>query len=412
MPSLGGFLKKKRTRDNNPDPSTANPTSPVTATTPSKPFLGGSNPPPSQPTPSAPAQPAGPTSTQPQEPSAGQQPPPPQQQQQMNNTATARQSAPYATAPNLPSISNLIHHDAANHHHHHNNNNHLHPSPNTAMVAPPINKPVSASPGSDAARMLLLQQQAFPMPPGHDAGRQQQAGPQQQQPQQQYHNQPHNQHQSSQGSTPRVTKGKYSLVDFDIMRTLGTGSFGRVHLVQSKHNNRFYAVKVLKKAQVVKMKQVEHTNDERRMLADVKHPFIITLWGTFADCKNLYMVMDFVEGGELFSLLRKSGVSRAPRRPCALGPANQSPSASRTPLPSFTRRRRRWPWNTCTPRTSSTATSSPRICCWIGTVTSKSQTLASPSECPTRLGRFAARPTTLHRKWYRTRATTSRWTGA
>ncbi|QPC73691.1 hypothetical protein HYE68_004443 [Fusarium pseudograminearum] len=83
--------------------------------------------------------------------------------------------------------------------------------------------------------------------------------------------------------------------------------FGRVHLVQSKHNQRFYAVKVLKKAQVVKMKQVEHTNDERRMLADVKHPFLITLWGTFQDSKNLYMVMDFVEGGELFSLLRKSG---------------------------------------------------------------------------------------------------------
>lgn len=107
----------------------------------------------------------------------------------------------------------------------------------------------------------------------------------------------------------RVTKGKYSLGDFDILRTLGTGSFGRVHLVQSKHNQRFYAVKVLKKAQVVKMKQVEHTNDERRMLADVKHPFLITLWGTFQDPKNLYMVMDFVEGGELFSLLRKSGVS-------------------------------------------------------------------------------------------------------
>lgn len=109
-------------------------------------------------------------------------------------------------------------------------------------------------------------------------------------------------------SQPRVTKGKYSLGDFEILRTLGTGSFGRVHLVQSKHNQRFYAVKVLKKAQVVKMKQVEHTNDERRMLSDVKHPFLITLWGTFQDWKNLYMVMDFVEGGELFSLLRKSGV--------------------------------------------------------------------------------------------------------
>ncbi|CAD0018845.1 unnamed protein product [Aureobasidium pullulans] len=104
----------------------------------------------------------------------------------------------------------------------------------------------------------------------------------------------------------RETKGKYTLSDFTINRTLGTGSFGRVHLVQSKHNQRFYAVKVLKKQQVVKMKQVEHTNDERRMLQKVKHPFLITLWGTFQDSKNLYMVMDFIEGGELFSLLRKS----------------------------------------------------------------------------------------------------------
>ncbi|KIX95752.1 cAMP-dependent protein kinase type 2 [Fonsecaea multimorphosa CBS 102226] len=104
----------------------------------------------------------------------------------------------------------------------------------------------------------------------------------------------------------RQTKGKYTLTDFAIQRTLGTGSFGRVHLVQSKHNQRFYAIKVLKKAQVVKMKQIEHTNDERRMLQRVKHPFLITLWGTFQDSKNLYMVMDFIEGGELFSLLRKS----------------------------------------------------------------------------------------------------------
>jgi protein kinase A len=107
----------------------------------------------------------------------------------------------------------------------------------------------------------------------------------------------------------RVTRGKYALQDFQFSQTLGTGSFGRVHLVQSKHNTRYYAVKVLKKAQVVKMKQVEHTNDERRMLAKVKHPFLITLWGTFQDSKNLYMVMDFIEGGELFSLLRKSQVS-------------------------------------------------------------------------------------------------------
>lgn len=109
-------------------------------------------------------------------------------------------------------------------------------------------------------------------------------------------------------AVPRSTKGKYTLTDFTLKRTLGTGSFGRVHLVQSNHNSRFYAVKVLKKQQVVKMKQVEHTNDERKMLTKVKHAFLVTLWGTFQDSKNLYMVMDFVEGGELFSLLRKSQV--------------------------------------------------------------------------------------------------------
>jgi len=120
----------------------------------------------------------------------------------------------------------------------------------------------------------------------------------------------HDANAQPQQTVVRQTKGKYSLGDFEIQRTLGTGSFGRVHLVQSKHNQRFYAVKVLKKQQVVKMKQVEHTNDERKMLQEVKHPFLITLWGTFQDSKNLYMVMDFVEGGELFSLLRKSQVSQ------------------------------------------------------------------------------------------------------
>lgn len=151
----------------------------------------------------------------------------------------------------------------------------------------------------------------FPLPPTNGGqiqtmGHLQQPQPQPQLQHTQQHQQP--QAQAAASNEARITKGKYSLVDFEILRTLGTGSFGRVHLVQSRHNKRFYAIKVLKKAQVVKMKQVEHTNDERRMLGEVKHPFLITLWGTFQDAKNLYMVMDFVEGGELFSLLRKSGV--------------------------------------------------------------------------------------------------------
>jgi protein kinase A len=126
-------------------------------------------------------------------------------------------------------------------------------------------------------------------------------------------------------------KGQYRLSDFIIQRTLGTGSFGRVHLgqslsitiretlyahlllnvVRSKHNLRFYAIKVLNKERVFRMKQVEHTNNEQQMLESVQHPFIINLWGTFQDTANLYMVMDFVPGGELFTLIRRSNVGRA-----------------------------------------------------------------------------------------------------
>ncbi|KAG2159174.1 kinase-like domain-containing protein [Suillus bovinus] len=107
---------------------------------------------------------------------------------------------------------------------------------------------------------------------------------------------------------PRVSRPKasYRLSDFIIQRTLGTGSFGRVHLVRSKHNLRFYAIKVLNKEKIVRTKQVEHTNNEKMMLEAVQHPFIINLWGAFQDASNLFMVMDFVPGGELFTLLRRS----------------------------------------------------------------------------------------------------------
>jgi len=115
---------------------------------------------------------------------------------------------------------------------------------------------------------------------------------------------------SATSSMSRKTSSRYNLSDFTFIRTLGTGSFGRVHLVRSQHNSRSYAIKVLTKERVVKMKQVEHTNSEREMLERVRHPFLVNLWGTFKDSKNLYMVMDFVAGGELFSLLRKSQVCR------------------------------------------------------------------------------------------------------
>ncbi|KAL2832984.1 kinase-like domain-containing protein [Aspergillus cavernicola] len=200
--------------------------------------------------------------------------------------------------------------DNTHHHHLHFHNNHHHPSDNPANSANPAasiakqqSNQSSASKAADGQTASMQSPALQPSTSAHSNASPQQHG-NAASIQNIIHPSEHNTPQVSR--TERTTKGKYTLDDFAIQRTLGTGSFGRVHLVQSKHNHRFYAIKVLKKAQVVKMKQIEHTNDERRMLNRVRHPFLITLWGTWQDSRNLYMVMDFVEGGELFSLLRKS----------------------------------------------------------------------------------------------------------
>ncbi|KAI8343230.1 camp-dependent protein kinase 2 [Chlamydoabsidia padenii] len=104
----------------------------------------------------------------------------------------------------------------------------------------------------------------------------------------------------------RQNRPQLKLSDFYIMRTLGTGSFGRVHLIKSRVNARHYAMKVLKKSEVVRLKQVEHTNNEKHILEGVGHPYLINCWGTFQDDSHLFIVSDFVAGGELFSVLRRS----------------------------------------------------------------------------------------------------------
>ncbi|XP_075731062.1 protein kinase, cAMP-dependent, catalytic subunit 1 isoform X1 [Rhipicephalus microplus] len=97
------------------------------------------------------------------------------------------------------------------------------------------------------------------------------------------------------------------LDDFDRIKTLGTGSFGRVMLVQHKQHKDYYAMKILDKQKVVKLKQVEHTLNEKRILQAVEFPFLVKLAYHFKDNSNLYMVLEYVLGGEMFSHLRKSG---------------------------------------------------------------------------------------------------------
>lgn len=96
-----------------------------------------------------------------------------------------------------------------------------------------------------------------------------------------------------------------TLADFHIDRTLGTGSFGRVHLVQYRITGQYFAMKVLKKSEVVRLKQVEHIQNEKAILEKTQHPLLVNLVGTFQDAINIYMVLEYVQGGEMFTYLRK-----------------------------------------------------------------------------------------------------------
>lgn len=95
------------------------------------------------------------------------------------------------------------------------------------------------------------------------------------------------------------------LDDFEIHRTLGTGSFGRVHLVRYKTTRQYFAMKVLKKTEVVRLKQVEHIRNEKAILTRTHHPLLVNMVGSFQDATNLYMVLELVQGGEMFTYLRK-----------------------------------------------------------------------------------------------------------
>lgn len=98
-----------------------------------------------------------------------------------------------------------------------------------------------------------------------------------------------------------------TLEDFDRIKTLGTGSFGRVMLVRHKDSQKFFAMKILDKTKVVKLKQVEHTLNEKKILSAVKFPFLVDMEYAFKDNSYLYMVLHYIPGGEMFSHLRRIG---------------------------------------------------------------------------------------------------------
>lgn len=92
------------------------------------------------------------------------------------------------------------------------------------------------------------------------------------------------------------------LEDFNLQRTVGTGSFGRVMIVQ--HGNQTLALKIMEKTTIVKLKQVEHTLSEKKILQAIKFPFLVNLVYSFKDNSHLYIALEFASGGEMFTHLR------------------------------------------------------------------------------------------------------------
>eukprot|EP01083_Nonionella_stella_P262594 892745_1 len=99
---------------------------------------------------------------------------------------------------------------------------------------------------------------------------------------------------------------KWHISDFDLLETLGTGTFGRVRFCRYKHSGSYYAIKMLKKTEILRLKQEEHILSEKAILSSIKHPFIVDMVGCFQNQKYLFFVLDYIPGGEFFTHLRRA----------------------------------------------------------------------------------------------------------
>lgn len=105
----------------------------------------------------------------------------------------------------------------------------------------------------------------------------------------------------------KVEASTWNLSDLDLRETVGTGTFGRVRLVKHKATGKYAALKILKKQEILRMKQVDHVLAEASILQEISHPFIVNMLRGYMDKSRLYILLEYVVGGELFSHLRKAG---------------------------------------------------------------------------------------------------------
>ena len=103
----------------------------------------------------------------------------------------------------------------------------------------------------------------------------------------------------------RLKRLKLSYNDFSPLKVIGKGAFGEVRLVQKKDTGHIYAMKILRKKDMLLKEQVAHVRAERDILAEADHQWVVKMFYSFQDTRNLYLVMEFLPGGDMMTLLIK-----------------------------------------------------------------------------------------------------------
>ncbi|KAJ3188434.1 camp-dependent protein kinase catalytic subunit [Gaertneriomyces sp. JEL0708] len=109
---------------------------------------------------------------------------------------------------------------------------------------------------------------------------------------------------------------KYELKDFALQKTLGQGAFAKVYLVKRTVDGRLFALKSMRKDHVIQMKQVAHVQNERHLMEKIQNPFLVSLEATFQDVAHIYMIIEYMSGGDLFNQIKRYGYFEEPVARC------------------------------------------------------------------------------------------------
>lgn len=103
----------------------------------------------------------------------------------------------------------------------------------------------------------------------------------------------------------RLRRTRLGLDDFRTVKVIGKGAFGEVRLVQKTDTGKIYAMKTLKKEEMLKKDQLAHVRAERDVLAESNSAWVVQLFYSFQDPQTLYLIMEFLPGGDLMTMLIK-----------------------------------------------------------------------------------------------------------